>query len=311
MKHTQQKGFLTMIKKIIGALFVVILIIAGVVLVNNKKDAIQNTPKPYIYNFKSIETNTTQNSFESFTAHLKAKQRPTITTKVNEKVQKIYVKENQKIKKGDILLELETYEYKAKIKQIQYSIKALIFTIDSLQSTLSGLLSDAKYAKELYETNKKLFKNNSISEQVLELSRIAYELKSGLYNSTRKQIKAKENEQKSQEENLKALQSLEEFYTIKSPIDGIVVSKDIFIGDMSALGKVLFQIESFDQELSFQFSSLNIKKNQEIYYQNKKIGYIEYISSTATNYLKTANIKLDAPLEIPTNSIIDIKVKIQ
>lgn len=311
MKHTQQKGFLMMIKKIIGALFVVGLIIVGVILVNNKKDAIQNSPKPYIYNFKPIETNTSQNSFESFTAHLKAKQRPIITTKVNERVQKIYVKENQKIKKGDIILELETHEHKAKIKQIEYSIKALILTIDSLQSTLSGLLSDAKYAKKLYETNKKLFKNNSISEQVLELSRIAYELKEGLYNSTRKQIKAKQNEQKSQEENLKALQSLEGFYTIKSPIDGIVVSKDIFIGDMSTLGKVLFQIESFDQELSFQFSSLNIKKNQEIYYQNKKIGYIEYISSTATNYLKTANIKLDAPLEIPTNSIIDIKVKIQ
>lgn len=300
-----------MIKKVIGVVLVIVLIVTGVILVTNKKDEIQNTPKPYVYNFKPIEKNTRQDNYQSFVALLESKQRPIITTKVNEIVKKIYVKENQKVKKGDILLELDSREYKAKIKQLEYSIEALYLTIDSLKTNLDGLLADANYAKELYEKNKALYKKNSISEQTLELSLVAFKLKNGLYNSTIKQIKAKENEQKSQEENLKALQSLKSFYTLSSPIDGLVVSQDIFVGDMSAIGKALFQIESFDQELSFQFSSTEIKENQEIYYKNKKIGYIEYISSVATNYLKTANIKLLTPLEIPTNSIIDIQVKIK
>lgn len=298
-------------KKIVFLIILIILIFSGFILIKSKKDEQNNESKAFVHIYKPLEEEQKNiNNYESFSAKLEALEVSLISTKVSGYIKKIYFKENQEVKKGDVLLDIDDLEYKHNILQLQYSIKALKSSIDSLNLSLNSLNLDMLLSKKEYETNNKIYKIGGVSKDKLDLSKIVYEQKKAKYNSTKKSIESKNNELNSQKEFLKSKESLKEYYNLKSPINGYVQEKILEVGDLAVLGKAIISLVSKEQKLSFLFASDNIKKSQEVFVNNKKIGVIEYISISAKNYLKEANIKLDKPLDYPINSLISIEVKI-
>lgn len=300
-------------KKIALFIIMALLIAGGFKLIKEKKDEISNEKKAFVHVYKPLETKQEKSSdkFETFSAKLEAVQNPKISTKVSGYITKIFVEENQEIKKGQKLVSIDDLEYKQTLLQLSYSINALKSSVDSFISSLNSLKLDMQLSLKEFETNKKLYKIGGISKDKLDFSEIIYEQKKAKYDSTLKTIESKRNELNSQQAFLDSKKKLQEYYSLKSPIDGFIEEIFVDIGDLSSINKLILSLVSKEQKLSFLFASENIKQNQEVYIDDKKIGVIESINISAKNYMKEANIKLDKNLSNPINSLISVRVRIK
>lgn len=300
-------------KKVVLFIIMALLIAGGFKLIKEKKDEISNEKKAFVHVYKPLETKQEKSSdkFETFSAKLEAVQNPKISTKVSGYITKIFVEENQEIKKGQKLVSIDDLEYKQTLLQLSYSINALKSSVDSFISSLNSLKLDMQLSLKEFETNKKLYKIGGISKDKLDFSEVIYEQKKAKYDSTLKTIESKKNELNSQQAFLDSKKKLQEYYSLKSPIDGFIEEISVDIGDLSSVNKPIISLVSKEQKLSFLFTSEEIKKNQEVYIDDKKIGVIESINISAKNYMKEANIKLDKNLSNPINSLISVKVRIK
>lgn len=300
-------------KKIIALLCLIALIVFGVKLINTKKDSLETLPTAFVQTDspKTNNKNTFNNDFEYFQAKIEALQNPKITTKISGYITEIKVTENQTVKKGDILVTIDQSEYKRDIEQLQFSLQAINTNIESIQLSLESLELESALAKTQYNTNKKLYSIGGISKEKLDLSKIQYKQKESKYFTTLKNIQAKEYEKQSFNKSIEAKMKLKEYYTLKAPIDAKVEKILLDVGDLTNPNQPIITLLSHQNKLTFSFASTDIKILQEVYLENKKIGYIEFISPSSENFLQVANIKLTEPLIQANNSLLSIKVKVK
>lgn len=298
-------------KKIVLFIIIALLIAGGFKLIKEKKNDISNEKKAFVHTYKPLEQKLEKDSddFEVFSAKLEAKQNPKISSKVSGYITKIFIDENQEIKKGDILANIDDSEYKQNILQLSHSLKVLNSSIDSSKASLLSLKLDMQLSLKEYKTNQKLYKIGGVSKDKLDFSQIIYEQKKAKYVSTLKFVESKKSELDSQKALLKSKEKLKKYYTLYSPIDGFIDEIFLDIGDLSSVNKPILSIISREQNLSFLFSTDTIKKDQGVFINKEKIGVIESIDVSSKNYMKKANIKLDKRLSFPVNSLISIEVK--
>ena len=167
------------IKKIILFVALILVVIGGIKVIKSKKESQANEPTAYKHQYKVMENNTTneEHNYELYTAKLEATQNPQITTKISGYIEKIFVEENKKVKKGDILIKIDSNEFDLSLKQILYSTKALQSNLLSLQQNIESLKLDMQLSLNTYNTNKKLYNAGGISKEKLDLSQIVYDQK--------------------------------------------------------------------------------------------------------------------------------------
>ncbi len=303
---------MSFLKKFLIFIVIISLIFLAISLINKKKEEIENEPTAFNYKLKEIEKENKNNTnFEIYNALLQAKENPKITSKVSGFIEKIVVKENQKIKKGETLFKIDSKEFEASLNQIKYSIQALKYTLKSLEDSIESTKLDMEFAHKQLKRNEKVHKTGGISQDKFDSFLVLYEQKKSKYKSLLNTIKAKEFEIKSQESLYKSKLQSQDYYTIASPIDGVVENIIMVQGDLINSTKTVLSLVSKEQKLSFTFANENIKKGQEVFINEVKIGIIDFISISSENYLSVANIKLIKALEKPLNSLISIKVKIK
>ncbi len=188
-------------KKIVLFIIIALLIAGGFKLIKEKKDEISNEKKAFVHTYKPLETkdDNTLDNFEIYSAKLEAFENPKISTKISGHITKIFEKENQKVKKGDLLVLIDDLEYKENISQIIHSLDALKSSIEASMSSLNSLKLDMKLSLKEFETNKKLYKIGGISKDKIDFSEVIYEQKKAKYDSTLKTIESKKNELNSQQ----------------------------------------------------------------------------------------------------------------
>ena len=129
-----------------------------------------------------------------------------VGSQVSGTIEAIYVDYNSKVKKGDILLEIEPSVLQA--------------SVDEAYASLVSAESQRNYAKSEYERNQILFESDFISRAELEQSQTTYE-----------QAEQSVNRMKSQYD--RAVTNLG-YATITSPVDGTVISRQVDVGQTVA-----------------------------------------------------------------------------
>jgi len=216
---------------------------------------------------------------EGFLATIKPQKEVLTSAKIPGFINKIYVKENQVVKKGDILVSIDDTEVYSNIK--------------ALKSTISMQELDSKIAKKTYVKNLKLYKIGGLSKEKLDLSKVAYLKKVSLLKNSK--------------ENLIQLNNQLRYLSIASPIDGVVVKKLLDEGNIAS--KPILKIAS-SKELLFEYANSDIKLNDKVFYKGDEIGYISKIYKEAKNGLKEAKVTLTKPIKNPLYTNIDILVVI-
>ncbi len=299
-------------KKILILITIILLVGVGLVVIKKKKEELNSLPTPKaklvtveIAKPKNIEVEQKR----VFIGRYYSAMHPQISSKLSGFIKKVYVSEGDKVKRGDILIQIDDKELKESIKAQQASINALKFSIDSIKSTLFALKNDYLYAKEVYERNKALYEAEALPKEKLDLSKVMMDLKESKLESTKKSLKAKEEELKALKAGLKSKITQLRYTSIKSPLNATVGKIYLKDGDLAMPGKPILQLLGEKKRVEFEFPlsmSNNIKEGMSVYIQNKK-AKISKILPNSQKALAVARIESNS-LNLPEN--IDIKVEV-
>ena len=275
-------------KKIIITIVVILAVVLlgtkGKGLLEKRKQEVANEPLPITVQI-SVELakarEGTLSSTSQFLAQINSDKSIKLSTKLAGFVKKVMVNEADEVKKGELLVTIDSVELKS--------------NIDALTATLRAQINDANVAQKIYSRNKKLYRVGGLPKEKLELSKVAYEAKVAMVNSTK--------------EKIAQLKHQLNYLKIRAPFDGIIDSVLLHEGDLAVAGKPIIAMSNQKQKLVFSFArSENIKKGQIVLYKNKKIGTVKFIYPTSKNGLISAEVALDKRLPLPIGASINIEV---
>jgi HlyD family secretion protein len=166
-----------------------------------------------------------------------------IKSKASGIVKKLYVDYGDKVKKGQVLAELDKDEIQARVDQARAQLAASNASLNGTRADLERARVDAEgpdvpLLKRAFDRAQGMAKDGVVSASALDDAQKNYEMALNKQNVAKAQLQVLEarigqaQAQVAQDRaNLKQLEEQLGYTTIESPIDGIVLSRDVEIGD--------------------------------------------------------------------------------
>ncbi len=166
-----------------------------------------------------------------------------IKSKASGIVEKLYVDAGDRVKRGQVLAELDKEEIEAHVAQAKAQEEASEASLLATQADMERAKVDAEGVdvptlKRAYERAQGMAKAGVVSVSALDDAQRAYELALNKQNVAKAQLRvlqAKIGQAQAQvaqdRANLKQLEEQFSYTTVESPIDGVVLSRDVEVGD--------------------------------------------------------------------------------
>jgi HlyD family secretion protein len=166
-----------------------------------------------------------------------------VKSKASGIVKKLLVDSGDKVKKGQLLAQLDKEEIEAQVEQSRAAVQAAEASLSSSEADYERAKVDAEgpdvpLLKRAYERAIGMAKEGVVSTSALEDAEKNYELALNKQNVSKAQVtvlKAKIAQSQGQlgqdRANLKQLEEQLSYTDIESPIDGVVLSRDVEMGD--------------------------------------------------------------------------------
>lgn len=190
-----------------------------------------------------------------FPGRTKAEQTATLSSKTSGTVKRILVDEGRRVKKGQLLLEVDDSDIKARITAVERGIKALLMKKKALTAKF-------EYIKKNFHRYKALLKEEAVTKE--EFDRIKSQ-----YLATQKEIRSLDYEIKRMKSEKNAVSSLLKYTKIRAPFDGVVSKKFVDEGTFVAPGMPLLAVNS-DKGFTLFVTNVDeslidsVKKQEEI-----------------------------------------------
>ena len=273
-------------KIIIIILVIAIAAVAGLFLKNQKK-VVENLPVPqtYTYNVNTVNvSNKSVRETRHFLAQLLASKSAMIASKFSAEIKKIYVQENDTVKKGQLLIALDDADIRA--------------NLSSLQKQRDALNIDVQNAKRSLYRNRKLLEVEAISQERYDNANVLYQNKLAALSATK--------------EKIKQTHSQLTYLNIRAPFSGRVGTIFVDAGNLAVPGKPIISINSDDQKLIFSYvaTSQPIIEGQKVLIDDQQVGTISRRYDDAKNALLVAEVKLSMPLHYANKAFLNIDVVI-
>ena len=191
----------------------------------------------------------------------------TIAPRVSGPVLKLNIEDNQEVKKGDFLLEIDPNDYKAKLKETKAKLDEAKASLVSSENQVVKAMSDLEFAQADYERFSKMYSKGISSKQNYDSSLN----KLTAAESNNKSAKAKYDEIMASIKKLEAEVEQDELnlsYTkIYAPADGKITNRTVEQGNYVQTAQPLFAIvpEKMWIVANFKETQLaNMKKGQPV-----------------------------------------------
>jgi HlyD family secretion protein len=166
-----------------------------------------------------------------------------IKSKASGIVKRLYIDAGDRVKKGQLLAELDKEEIQARVAQARAQLEASEASSNATRADLDRAKVDAEgpevpLLKRAYERAQGMAKEGVVSASALDEAQKNYELALNKQNVSKAQLtvlKAKIGQAQAQVQqdraNLTQLEEQLNYTTIVAPIDSIVLSRDVEVGD--------------------------------------------------------------------------------
>jgi len=274
-------------KKIIITILVLAIAAAAALFLKSQKKAVEELPvaRTPIYNVDTAESSTKSvRETRHFLAQLLASKSAMIASKFSSEIKKVYVKENDVVKKGDLLITLDDTDIRTNIA--------------SLKKQKQSLEIDVANAKRSLDRNKKLLEIEAISQEKYDNANVMYQNKLSALDATKQKIKQAQGQLA--------------YLNIRAPFSGRVGTIFVDAGNLAVPGKPIISLNSDDQKLIFSYvaTSQPIIEGQKVLIDNQLVGTIARRYDDAKNALLVAEVKLNMPLHYANKAFLNIDVVI-
>jgi HlyD family secretion protein len=166
-----------------------------------------------------------------------------IKSKASGIVKKLYIEASDRVKKGQILAELDRDEILASVRSQEAQLQSSEANLRAAEADLKRAEVDAEgpdvpLLKRAYQRAEKMQKEGVVSDAQRDDAQKAYDMSVNKQGVARAQlivgkakVKQAEADVQRQSANLAQLKEQLSYTTILAPIDGIVLSRDVEIGD--------------------------------------------------------------------------------
>lgn len=272
-------------KKIILIVIALGVVVTAGIFLKGQKEAVANlaTPKVFQHSVETTQAQTkTVRQTRHFLAQLLASKSALLASKFSADIKKIYVKENDTVKKGEILISLDDTDMKT--------------SIASAKQQKDALLLDVANAKRSLERSTNLYKAEAISQEKYDNALVLY--------------KNKLTALKNLDEKIKQLYAQLKYLNITAPFSGKVGTIFVDAGNLAIPGKPIISLNSNDQKLIFSYAETSqpIIEGQDVLINGTLVGHIFRKYDDAKNALLVAEVKLDKALANANKSYINIEV---
>ncbi|MGQ9631989.1 MAG: HlyD family secretion protein [bacterium] len=199
----------------------------------------------------------------SSSGEIRLKKPHNIKAKVGGVVDEVFVKESERVARGQVLIRMDASRKELEIKDTQIKLLQAEKALDELmlgsqaeeylrmENQLKREELNLKKLQGEYESNLELFKSNLVSRSVLEDSKRQYEIQLGNYELAKKQFEQAKGRRIPKEisiarENIEKLKiSLDilnrdvENMVVRSPVDGTIIDVNVEEGDVVSEGRTL------------------------------------------------------------------------
>lgn len=184
----------------------------------------------------------------------------TIAAKISGTVKQIYVNDNQAVKQGDLLLEIDPEDYSVKYREASSVVNAekaklaeATTKIAAAQANLELQRANLKLAEIEKTRSENLFQKEAIPRDRYDRAMTGYEVAAAQVKAAEEQLRAAESQKLTQASTIKqkeasaALADLNYQYTkIYAPADGYVTKKSVQIGNQILAGQPLMAVVALD-----------------------------------------------------------------
>ncbi len=159
-----------------------------------------------------------------------------VGTQVSGTIKNIYVDFNSPVKKGQLIARIDPALFEAQVNQARANLFSAKANLEKAEATLVD-------AKRTMDRNKELFSKNLVARSDLDTAETNYETAKASVSAAKSQVAQSEAALSSAETNL--------YYTkIISPVDGIVVSRNVDVGQTVAASFQTPTLFSIAQDLT-------------------------------------------------------------
>ena len=189
-----------------------------------------------------------------------------ISSKVSGQIEEVFIQDNQKVEKGDIVAKIDTRDYKIKLEQAQSNYEKVLYSQKIAKARFDAINTEILTAEKDLSRYNKLYKAGAVSAQMLDFAQTKYD------NAKAKLISAQEDilsaaDNKVADANLKALKAQRdlaalylEYTNITAPFSGTVTDKKIDAGKFIQAGQPLFTLVSDNIWIEANFKENQVGK---------------------------------------------------
>ena len=152
-----------------------------------------------------------------------------IKSKASGIVKKLYLDAGEKVKTGQLLAELDKEEIQARVSQAEAALQAAKANVERAQ--VDALGPDVPLLLRAYERAQQMAKEGVVSQAALDDAQRNYELSVNKQNMAKASLTQAKAQVQQSRATLEQLQQEYRNSTIVSPMDGLLLSRNVEVGD--------------------------------------------------------------------------------
>ncbi len=195
-----------------------------------------------------------------------------VSPKVAGEIVKVFVKDNQAVKAGDVVAIIDQRDYKVKLAQAEAAYERAILNQNNAQANLNAANSEIELAQKDVERYQNLYKAGAVSKQTLDKAIIHLDSVKAKQTSAEQAIFSSNPNQNTKvadaelnvlKAQLDAAKLAMEYTEIVAPIDGTVSNKRVEVGMLVQPGTPMFVIVPNDVWVVANYKETQLEKMKE------------------------------------------------
>ncbi|GAB4336324.1 MAG: efflux RND transporter periplasmic adaptor subunit [Candidatus Abyssubacteria bacterium] len=237
---------------------------------------------------------------------LEAVHRVSVAPEIRGFVKTIHFEENQRVEKGQLLVELDDRKLKLEARQAENALGTAIAALEQAKASIKRAEADVENRKSIYERDEKLYESGIASEAQFIQSKTAYESAVAALEEARATYARAQKEAEEARTLLALARERLADGRITAPLSGVLGERQISPGDYVEPGQALVELVVMDPiEIAFSVPEKykgRIREGQEVVFETPAMdrpfsGATSFISPTVDP--ATRSIKLKAQLANP------------
>ena len=183
-----------------------------------------------------------EDSFESV-GTVKARHSAVLSSKTVGTVVAVTAKEGDRIKKGQILIEIDNRDLRAELQGTQAALDEANWSIKAAESAVASARGARDLATATFKRYEFLIGRGSVTPQEYDEVSAKYKIADAELQHAEESLRAARARKKQAEAKVAYAETLLSYTKITSPFDGVVTAKNAEVGGLAAPGNPLMTVE--------------------------------------------------------------------